>query len=564
LATQNDDSRPTGAQLFIATIQQLGSTKLFTLVGDHLNPILAAAEEAGVEVVHMRHEAAVVHAADAYARITRRPVLSLVTGGPGHTNSLTGIAAAYLAGSPVIAVSGSRPNATADRQAFQDIDQIGMVKPVVKWAAQPFSPAQIPFYLARAHAEATSGRMGPVHLTIPVDILSAEAPSFARPHSPPTITEPPAPSPHSITQTMDLLSKSERPVVIAGSGAWWADSGVLLRRFIEITSLPLFTIGMARGLVSDHHPLCFGYADPALSRAAHKAFQGADLFLILGKRIDFRLGLGSPRTLAAAAKCIQIDIHPQEFGLNRAVDVGICADVKQTLSAFIDAHVGPEQPLTAWLDRLHALRKHWRETLERQALDRSTPMHPAAFYSELQRALAPETLLSWDGGDFTHWGRSLMPALHPGGWLRLGPLATIGAALPNGIALKIANPEKPVAVITGDGALGFYIAELDTAVRYKLPLVVIVGNDAGWGLERELQSSAHGTTVACDLRSTRYDLIMEAFGGAGETVESLSQVGAAVRRAFSAGVPYCINVLIRGARSPFTDWQLSSRKESSS
>jgi acetolactate synthase-1/2/3 large subunit len=172
-------------------------------------------------------------------------------------------------------------------------------------------------------------------------------------------------------------------------------------------------------------------------------------------------------------------------------------------------------------------------------------------------------LYAWDGGDFTHWGRCSLPALAPAGWLRLGPLATIGAALPYGIALQLANPGKPVAVITGDGALGFYIAEMDTAVRHRLPIVIIVGNDAGWGLEREFQSVEHpGPTVACELRQTRYDVVMQGFGGGGETVDSIEQIRPAVQRAFASGVPYCINVNIQGVRSPFAEWQIQGKKKS--
>jgi thiamine pyrophosphate-dependent acetolactate synthase large subunit-like protein len=549
---------PTGAELFVQTIQQFGIGKIFTLVGDHLNPVLSVASRTSLDIIHMRHEAAVVHAADAYARVTRQPALSLVTGGPGHTNSLTGLATAYLAASPVIAVSGSRPQASAERQAFQDIDQLGMAKPVVKWAAQPTAASQIPFYLSRAYAEATTGRRGPVHLTIPVDVFSAEAPAVSVPV--PLLYEGPAPAPAQVQHALALLRHAQRPVVIAGSGAWWADGGTELQQFVERASLPLFTIGMARGLVRDDHPFCFGYADPALSRAAYQSFQGADLFLILGKRIDFRLGLGSPRVIPAQAQCIQVDIHPQELGMNRALELGICADLKQTLKALLQAYV-PDQPPShaAWLNQLHSWREEWRSALTRYSLDRQAPLHPASLYPEMLRALPPDTLLAWDGGDFTHWGRTLTPAVHPGGWIRLGPLATIGAALPNGIALKLAHPDQPVAVITGDGALGFYIAEIDTAVRYQLPLVLIVGNDAGWGLERELQGAVEGTTAACELRSTRYDRITEAFGGAGETVEYLEQVVPAIERAFRSRVPYCVNVLIRGARSPFTEWTLAQK-----
>jgi acetolactate synthase-1/2/3 large subunit len=548
---------PTGAELFIQTIKQLGIQKIFTLVGDHLNPVLSVASRSDLDIIDMRHEAAVVHAADAYARATRKPALSLVTGGPGHTNSLTGLATAYMAASPVIAVSGSRPNSLAERQAFQDIDQIGMAKPVVKWAAQPCSASQIPFFLSRAYTESSRGRMGPVHLTIPIDVFSGEAPDTSV-HLPLPL-EPPAPSTVHVERALELLRRSERPVVIAGSGAWWADCGAELKRFIELASLPLFTIGMARGLVRDDHELCFGYADPALNRACHKSFQQADLFLLLGKRIDFRLGLGSARVIPAGATCIQVDIHPQELGMNRSVDLGICADVKQMLLAMLQAGAGQQPNRASWLHRLRGFREEWEATLANYSRDRETPLHPAAVYPEILRALPPDALLAWDGGDFIHWGRALTPALHSGGWVRLGPLGTIGAALPNGIALKLANPERPVAVITGDGALGFYIAELDTAVRYKLPLVLIVGNDAGWGLERELQSAVEGTTAACELRSTRYDRVTEGFGGAGETVESLDQVFPAVQRAFRSGLPYCINILIRGARSPFTEWTISNK-----
>lgn len=543
---------PTGAELFVSGLKTLGIDRIFTLVGDHLNDVLRVAARDGIDIIHMRHESGVAHAADAYARLTRRPALSLVTGGPGHTNSLTGIATAYLAASPLIAVSGSRATNVADREAFQDIDQIGMTKPVVKWAAEPPSAGQIPFYLARAYREANSGRKGPVHLTIPVDIFSAQA-SAPAPIAPPVVPEAAS---SDVDRALAMLEAAERPIVIAGSGVWWADAGRELQEFIERTSLPLYTITMARGIVSDDHPLCFGYADPALNRAAHRAFQEADLFLVLGKRMDYRLGLGGPRVLSPTAKCIQVDIHPQELGMNRKLDLAICADVKKTLQALKTSKSHKAQ----WLERLKGFRTEWQNQLRTAASDRSRPIHPAAFYEELRKALPPGTLYSWDGGDFVHWGRAILPALHSGGWLRLGPLGTIGSALPNAVALKLLNPDKPVAMITGDGALGFYIAEMDTLVRHNLPVVIIVGNDAGWGLERELQGmgSPGEPTVACELRATRYDIIMKGFGGDGETVDTLDQVAPAVRRAFESRVPYCINVNVKGVRSPFTEWRLSS------
>lgn len=553
---------PSGAELFVRAAKELGIDRIFTLVGDHLNEVLGVAARAGMEIIDMRHESGVTHAADAWARITRKPALSLVTGGPGHTNSLTGIATAYLAASPLIAVSGSRSSSLAERQAFQDIEQVNMTRPVVKWAAEAPNAAQVPFYLGRAYAEANSGRKGPVHLTIPVDVFTGKTEA---PAATPQIQENLAPAPglREVEQALAMLRAAERPVVIAGSGIWWTNAEQELEEFIERTSLPVYTITMAKGSVSDEHPLCMGYADPALNQAVHKAFREADVFLVLGKRIDYRLALGGARLFSPEAKFIQVDIHPQELGMNRRLEVAICADVKATLRAMTDAIGAKPWEPRPWLERLRALRCEWEQEVARRACDRSSPLHPAAFYAELKKHLPRDVRYAWDGGDFAHWGRVSLPAIETGRWLRLGPLGTIGSALPNAIALQMANPGKPVALITGDGSLGFYIAELDTAVRYKLPFVTIVGNDAGWGLERELQSETFDgqPTVACELRSTRYDIVTKGFGGEGETIDTLEQVGPAVERAFSSGVPYCLNVNIRGVRSPFTDWQVAGKKK---
>jgi acetolactate synthase I/II/III large subunit len=552
---------PTGAELFVDTAAQLGLDTIFTLVGDHLNEVLAEAARRGIRIVDMRHESGVTHAADAWARIHRRPALALVTGGPGHTNALTGMATANLAGSPLIAVSGSRPSNMAHRQAFQDIDQVGMARPVTKWAAEVPDAGQIPRYLAQAYSTANAGRKGCVHLTVPVDLFRQEGVRSREPEAGMNLMG--GVAPREIESAIAMLREAERPVVIAGSGIWWAGAEEALRRFIEHTETPLYTITMARGTVPDEHPLAMGYADPALNYAVHRAFREADLFVVVGKRIDYRLALGGARLFPQDARFIQIDIHEGELGLNRTLDVAICADARAALEALTEAAGPAPWKARPWLDRVRGLREEWEIALARHAADEGAPMHPAAFFRELQMALPRDVLYSWDGGDFAHWGRASLAARQAGGWIRLGPLGTIGSSLPNGVALQLAHPGRPVAVITGDGALGFYLAEMDSAVRHRLPMVLIVGNDAGWGLERELQSWASGgaPTVACELQSARYDLIMKGFGGGGETVERPEQVRPAVDRAFAAGVPYCLNVKIRGVRSPFTDWQIAGKKK---
>ncbi len=539
-------------------MRSLEIAEIFTLVGDHLNEVLAVAAREGIRIIDMRHESGVAHAADAWARIHRRPAIALVTGGPGHTNALTGIATANLALSPLISVSGSRASTMADRGGFQDIDQVGMTRPVTKWAAEVPSATQIPFYLGRAFQIANSGRRSAVHLTIPVNVFQEQASSHAPVPSVPPMVEA---VPH-VADAIEILRNAERPVVIAGSGAWWSGAGAELQSFIEHTSLPIYTITMARGVVGDDHPLVMGYADPALNTAVRTAFREADVVLVLGKRIDYRLAMGGARLFDASTWFVQVDVEPAELGLNRRLEVAICGDLRVALRALTaGAGAEPWRPLP-WLERLAGLRRIRDADLAKIASDETLPIHPAAFYRALRDALPEDTLFSWDGGDFAHWGRASIPARHAGGWLRLGPLGTIGSALPNGIALKLAHPDRPVVVITGDGSLGFYLAEIDSAVRHKLPFVIIVGNDAGWGLERELQSAtvAGSPNVACELAPTRYDIITQGFGGDGETVERLEDVAPAVKRAFAAGVPYCINVKIRGVRSPFTDWQIAGKR----
>ena len=313
--------------------------------------------------------------------------------------------------------------------------------------------------------------------------------------------------------------------MIAGSGVWWSGAEQALREFVERTQIPLYTITMARGTVPDDHPLCMGYADPALNYAVHTVFREADLFLVAGKRIDYRLALGGTRLFPAEAKFIQIDIHPQELGMNRALDAAVCGDARAALDAIPDAGA----VRTEWLERVRELRAASAARLETADAD------AAVFFRALREALPKDVLFSWDGGDFAHWGRALLPARHAGGWLRLGPLGTIGSSLPNAIALQLAHPGRKVVAITGDGALGFYLAEMDTAARFNLPIVLIVGNDAGWGLERELQSWGTGgaPTVACELQSARYDLVMKAFGGDGETIERPEEVRPAIERALA-------------------------------
>ena len=554
---------PNGAELFVSSLKKLGVSHIFTLVGDHLNEILRVADREGLSIIDTRHEAAAVHMADGWGRITRTPGVSMVTGGPGHTNSISGIATAHATGSPILAMSGMSSAKLRDRNGFQDMDQLPLVAGITKYAAVPGDTGQIPFHVRKAFTESLRGRFGASHLSVPVDMLLAKVKDHAPLPEGPVEPLRPAPDSADVARLIAMLGEAAKPVVIAGSGAWWSGAGEELRAFIEKTSLPLFTVCLARGLVSDDHPLCFGYADPTLSRAAAKAFKEADLVLVLGKKLDYRLRLGGTGLFSAAAKFAQVDVHAAELGLNRDLELGIQADVRATLR-HLNEGLGkfPAPDRTAWLGEVRRAAEAWEQELASTAAKPSSPMHPLHFFMQMKNWVPEDATLCWDGGDFVHWGRCTIPARKPMHWLRLGALAGLGACFPIGLTAKILRPNSPTVIISGDGSLGFYAAEMDTAVRHNLPVILIVGNDGAWGIEKELQLGTYGgsSTVACELRRTRYDLVMKGFGGEGELVEKPEDVRPALDRALQSERPYLINVSIEGARSPFTQYQLAGKK----
>lgn len=550
-----------GARLLVRGLKQEGIGQIFSLSGDHINPIYDACLDYDVRIIDTRHEAAAAFMADAWARVTGRPGVFAVTGGPGHTNALTGIATAFLQGSPVLAISGAPETSLRNQGAFQEIDQVSLVRSITKWATLVTDPRQIPDNLATALREALSGRPGPVHLTIPIDVLSREAGEVA-----PLSHRGDLPShtsfdggSHLIPKALSLLRQAERPALIAGSGAWWSRAGSELERFVERAQIPLFTIGLARGMISDEHPLCFGYADPLLNQVA-KEFVHADVICIIGKRIDYRLAFGGPRLFDPKARIIQVDIHAPEIGRNRQVDVNIVADARTFLTACL-SEMGDPWPKRPWLERLSRNAQSWRETLAAGEASSERPIHPLRLCRELREVLPPEATIAIDAGDFLQWARIALPARRPGRWLRLGPLGTLGAAIPFGIAAKLARPREPVVVVTGDGGFGYHGFELHTAIRHDLPIVVVIGNDQAMGMERQIQTALYGPdrVIGCELGLVHYEKVVEALGGHGEFVEDPDGIRPALERALAAGRPACVNVMIRPVPSPLTEASIANK-----
>lgn len=553
---------PTGSELFVRSLQSQGVDRIFTLVGDHLNDVLQVAVRSGLSVYDTRHESAAVHMADGWSRLTRTPGVSMVTGAPGHTNSITGIATANATAVPMLSVSGMSDSGVRDRYAFQDMDQLKLVQGIAKYAAVPTRSGQLPFYVKRAFLEMLHGRPGVAHLSVPVDLFTETNDThYPVPDGPvqPLLN---GPGDADLDRAIDLLTAAERPVIIAGSGAYWSRAEDELKRFVEASGAPLFTTNLARGMVPDTHPLCFGYADATINRGAETACRQADLIVIVGKRADYGLRMGGPQLFPVEAKTIQIDVSGTELGLNRPLDVAIMADAKTTLAALnaaLATRAAPDR--SAWVAAVQRGCDEYAAEIAAIVAATRSPMHSVHVYDALRQALPGDATICWDGGDFVHWGRYMLQARHVGRWMRLGSLAGLGVGLPIGLSAQILRPNSKSVVITGDGSLGFYIGELDTAVRFGLPLVVIVGNDAGWGVERELQQGFYPgrETVACELRSTRYDLVMKGFGGDAAHVTAPDQLPAAFDRAFRSDKPFLVNVEIAGAGSPYTNYQIGRR-----
>lgn len=539
-----------GAELIGRALRLEGVRNVFTIAGDHVLPALDTMADMGFRFVDTRHEQAAAHMADAWGRITGEPGVAMYTT-PGFSNAIPGLANALHSESPLLSISGSAELAELGRGAMQEIDQVGMARPVTKGAWMVTDTRRIPDMIAHALRVAYSGRRGPVHLTIPVDIqqqvvsegeVAFYAPSEYRG------TGASQASPEQVRQAVDLLRGAKRPLIVAGSAAAYARSGDTLQRFIETTRLPLLTEGDARGFVSDEHPYCLGFFDQGLSQAARKIRQ-ADVVMLLGRKQDLIIGYAMPPTIAADAAVIQIDPSEAEIGRNRGVAIGIAGDVDAALRQLTEEAAQHTWRELDWVSELRAERAEWREHLESLALSEA-PMHAMYVHRAVMQSLAPDDYLVFDGGDYCHFGRAYLPARMPKSWLYVSPSGMLGHTLPTALAAKLAHPDRRVLAFSGDGAFGFNGMEFDTAVRHHLPIVCIMGNDSAWGIDRQIQLGVYGKPVATDLLPTRYDQIVRGLGGHGEVVDSPDELQPALERCLKLERPALINVQVQRAVSP--------------
>ena len=553
-------ARVTGSHLICKALKLEGVKNIFALAGDHILPVLDVMADQDFRILDTRHEQAAVHMADAWSRITEQPGVCMYTT-PGFANAIPGLTNAMHTEGPVISIAGCADTHDLGRGAQQEINQVGMAEPMCKGSFMVPDARRIPEYIARAMRLAFSGRRGPVHLTIPIDVQEQSVEDNDVTFIAPDGYRPSAAvlgDPKQVRQAVALLRQAQRPLLIAGSAAGYTLSGEAMQRFIETTRLPIVTEEQSRGLVPDDHPCVFGYFERGLNRAAAKV-RDADAVVLLGRKQDFIIGFCRPPHVAANAKIIQIDPSPLEIGRNRGVDVGMAGDITSILEQMADEAAKYEWKDLPWLDDLRAARAAQAEWAEKLAQPK-TPMHALFVHKTLKSMLRPDDCLVFDGGDFCHFGRSYLPAVKPKHWFNVSSLGMLGSSLPTALAAKVAYPNSRVFMVTGDGAFGFNGMEFDTAVRHGLNIVAIIGNDSAWGIDRQIQLGLYGRAVATDLRQSRYEQIVQGLGGHGEFVERPEDLKPALERALAANKPALLNVAIERAISPRAEAAIGRRK----
>ncbi|MEK7385320.1 MAG: thiamine pyrophosphate-binding protein, partial [candidate division NC10 bacterium] len=422
------------------------------------------------------HEQAAALAAHAWTRLTRRPGVCMGCSGPGTTNLVTGVANAFTDCAPLVAIGGSSPRVFLGMEAFQEIDQVAVMRPVTKWADRIYDARRIPEILATAFRQATTGRPGPVYLDLPGDILGEKVeeesvvyPPAWRP-APRTLGDPSA-----VREAIALLARAERPVIIGGSGVWWSDAAAAFQTFVEATGIPFYTTPISRGLVPEDHALAF-------LNARSKAFTEADVVLAVGTRFNWVIQFGRPPRFAADLKVIHVDVNPTQLGHNRAVDVPIAGDARavlEQLRAEAEGKIDPRRYVN-WTGKLRTLDAEKSAEMDKAMSSDAAPIHPLRLCKEVRDFLRRDAILVVDGQEILNYGRQAIPTFVPGHRLNSGPFGCMGVGLPFGVGAQVAKPDAQVVVLHGDGSYGLNAMEIDTAVRHKIPVLVVISNNGGW------------------------------------------------------------------------------------
>ncbi|MGH2864048.1 MAG: acetolactate synthase, partial [Solirubrobacteraceae bacterium] len=528
-----------GGRLVARRLKAHGVSKLFTLSGGHLFSIYDGCREEGIEIVDMRHESTAAFAAEGWAKVKREPGVCALTAGPGVTNGISAMASAQANHSPMVVLGGRAPAMRWGQGSLQEIDHVPFVRPLTKLAATPGSTEEIQPLVDDAFAAASSPHGGSAFVDFPMDYVFMEAPEQQAEEVPPAAAAANGrgTSSDGLERAVALLEGAERPVIMAGTDLYWARAEQALLELAETLRIPVFLNGLARGCVAADHELFF-------SRTRSQALKQADVALVVGVPMDFRLGFGG--AFGEDTEIVVIDAIEPERSHPRAPSAECYGSIAQTLSDLRSgAGAGGRVPaIESWISQLRVTEMERRDAERAELEDGRSPLHPMRLYAELGAALDRNAIVIGDGGDFVSYAGRVVDSYEPGCWLDPGPFGCLGSGPGYALAAKLAHPERQVVLLIGDGAFGFSGMEFDTLARHGVNVVAVMGNNGIWALEKHPMEFLYGYSVAADLRpDTRYDQVVEALGGHGELVARPEDVRPALDRAFSAGVPALVNVL---------------------
>jgi len=513
-----------GGDQIVATLRTHGLEQLYTLIGGHIFPVLDAAERHGLRLIDVRHEQAAAFAAEAHGKLARMPGVAVTDAGPGALNTLNAIASARSNGAPMLLIAGHPPTGTAGMGMLNETSQRQVLEPLVKEEIAVADAGSIATETARALRLAGTRHRGPVYLDVPMDVLFGQASGEVAPATPSEDAEPAG----DLAGAVRLLAEAERPVVLLGSDVWADSAEKAARALVEQLRVPAFMNGMGRGVLPADHALAF-------SGARKHAFTRADVVVIVGTPLDFRIGFGH----FGEAKVIHLADHPS--GLAAAAAVGVAGPLTTLLEALSDAGARDHD---AWIAELRKVEDQRRRAFDAELRSDATPIHPVRVYGELVPRLARDGVVIADGGDFASYAGRFVQVFEPGGWLDPGPYGCLGTSAGYALAAGTLFRGRQIVVLLGDGAAGFSLADWDTLVRHEIDVTLVCGNNGVWGLEKAPMQGLFGRDVIADLApGTRYDQVMEAFGGRGSLVTEPGEIAPALERALATPGPSLVNVL---------------------
>jgi acetolactate synthase-1/2/3 large subunit len=519
-------------RLVARRLKASGIDTVFTLSGGHLFSVYDGCRSEGIRLIDTRHEQSAAFAAEGWSKVTRAPGVVALTAGPGVTNGMSAMAAAQQNCSPLLVLGGRAPASRWGMGSLQEIDHVPMVAPLARFAATAGSADAAGKLVDDALRATLTAPSGVAFVDFPMDQVFSEAPDDGGPGALNDLPVPPAPDADSLDRAASLLARARRPVIMAGTGVWWGHAEAALLALAEQQRIPVLANGMARGAVPADHPLAF-------SRARSKALSEADVAVVVGVPMDFRLGFGA--VFGAATQLIVADRVEPDRAHPRQVAAGLYGDLPAILSALSGTARNNHDD---WIAELRVVEAAARDAERAELADDRGPLHPMRVYAELAPLLDRDAIVVVDGGDFGSYAGRVIDSYLPGCWLDSGPFGCLGSGPGYALAAILARPERQVVLLQGDGAFGFSGMEWDTLVRHRAPVVSVVGNNGIWGLEKHPMEALYGYSVVAELTpGTRYDEVARALGGHGELVSTPGELRPALERAFASGLPTVVNVL---------------------